>query len=241
MRLKKPRPIPLIMTAVAVVTMFSLGIWQVERLAWKEKLIATIEDARRQPPVPVLPATENDIRKLAFQRVQLEGEFLHEHEFHLAARYDGGVLGYHILTPFKLLDGRIVLLNRGWVPAAKKNPETREQGNITGKISVIGMVRTDRDRNWFTPANQPEKNLWFAKDVGEMASFSHLPLEPVALDVLYDKPPGGIPKPFNGDLEPRNDHLGYAFTWFAIGFACLIIFIIYHRDDKKQNQIIDAK
>lgn len=233
MRFKKPRPIPLLMTVAAVVMMFSLGIWQLERLQWKEGLISAIEAAKKENPVAVLPASEEDMRKLAFQRVQLVGEFLHDQEFHLAARYDNSVLGYHILTPFKLTDGRLVLLNRGWVPANKKNADTRQEGNVQGELSLIGMVRTDRDRNWFTPKNQPEKNIWFAKDVSEMAAFSKLTLAPFALDVLYDTPPGGLPKPFDGDMKPRNDHLGYALTWFMIGFACLIISLIYHRDDKK--------
>lgn len=234
MRFKKPRPIPLLMTIAAVVTMFSLGVWQLERLEWKEGLIAQIEAAKNEKPVALLPASEEGQRALAFQRVQLEGEYVHDNEFHLAARYDNSVLGYHILTPFKLLDGRIVLLNRGWVPAAKKDASTRMEGNVAGEISLIGMVRTDRDRNWFTPKNQPEKNIWFAKDIKEMSDYSKLPLEPVALDVLYDAPPGGLPKPFQGELKPRNDHLGYALTWFMVGFACLIISLIYHKDDKKE-------
>ena len=57
---------------------------------------------------------------------------MNDHEFHLAARYDHNVLGYHVLTPFQLDDGRIVLLNRGWVPYDKKEPATRPEGQLTG-------------------------------------------------------------------------------------------------------------
>lgn len=236
-RFAKPRPLPLIMTVGAVVLMFGLGIWQVERLVWKEKIIHTIELAKKKPPIEGLPQTREALEKLAFQRVQVQGEFQNNREFYLAPRYDGGALGYHVLTPFKLIDGRTVLLNRGWVPNDKKDPATRKEGQIEGKISVITMVRTDRDRTWFTPGNQPEKNVWFAKDIKEMNAYAHLDMAPYALDVLYDAPPGGLPKPFDGDLAPRNDHLGYAITWFSIGLACLIISLMYHyrTPEKKED------
>ena len=227
-RFEKPRFVPLIMTIGAVVMMFGLGIWQVQRLAWKEGLIHNIEEAKAKPPIKGLPQTKEEFEKLAFQRVQLEGEYLNDKEFHLAARYNNGVLGYHVLTPFKTTDGRYVLLNRGWVPTDKKDPAKRKEGQIEGNVSVITMVRTDRDRGYFTPKNQIDRNIWFAKDVKEMGEFAHLDLAPYALDVLYEKPPGGFPKPFDGNLKPRNDHFGYAITWFSIGIACLIISLTYH-------------
>lgn len=236
-RFVKPRPVPLIMTIGAVALMCGLGVWQLQRLAWKDELIYRIETAKEKPPLESLPHTKEELEKLAFHRVQLEGEYRNNQEFHLAARYDHGVLGYHVLTPFQLADGRLVLLNRGWVPTAKKNPTTRQEGQIEGKVSVIAMVRTDRDRNWFTPQNQPGKNIWFAKDINEINDYSKRELAPYALDVLYDTPPGGLPKPFDGNLTPRNDHLGYAITWFSIGLSCLIISLIYHYRPAEKKKI----
>jgi surfeit locus 1 family protein len=114
-RFHKPKAIPLVMSIGAIVLLFGLGAWQLQRLAWKENLIADMESAATEAPLEILP---EDAARYQFRTVRLTGEYL-SHEFHLAARYFRDQLGYVILTPLRLADGRIVLINRGWIPAAK--------------------------------------------------------------------------------------------------------------------------
>lgn len=224
----KPRPIPFLMSAFAVILLFGLGTWQLQRLAWKEALIAQIEQAAAQPPLNDLPDDEAALMAKRFHLVTLEGNYLPDQEFHLAARYFRSQLGYSVLNLFELNDGRIVVLNRGWVPAARKS-----SGEIPpapeGTQSVVAQIRTSNERNPFTPPNQPEQNVWFGRDVTEIAAFTGKNLMPITLDVVGAQDVTQLPIPSDGEIRPRNDHLGYALTWYGVGLSVLIISLVYHR------------
>ncbi len=229
---------PTVMAWMCVVTsttlLLGLSMWQFIRLDWKEGLIADINANQYSRAYGTLPEDIELIhRDMSFARVRLKGKFLHQDELHLAARYYHSQLGYHILTPFKLDDGRVVLLNRGWVHADMKEPETRMEGQVEGYQSVIAMVRLDNDRNAFTPDHDTEKNIWFWRDLDTASFITGYELFPVNLDVLYSAPPGERPIPSNGLVALRNDHLGYALTWLLIAISGLIIFFKYHHHAPK--------
>lgn len=232
----KPKPLPLIMSAAAVLLMFGLGIWQLQRLAWKEALIADIEQAAQFSHAPAtLPDNPDALRALRFRLVAPTGEYLQEPEFHLAARYFRSQLGYSIFNPFKLEDGRIVLVNRGWVPAARK-AEDKHPPAPHGPQTLLAQLRTSHERNPFTPANQPERNVWFGRDVAAMCEHAGLKdCLPVTLDVVREQDPERLPIPATGEIRPRNDHLGYAITWFGIGLAVLVIALLYHRKKPEER------
>jgi surfeit locus 1 family protein len=220
----RPKPIPLIMSAGAVLLMFGLGAWQVQRLIWKEALLAQIEYAASQAPLLQMP---DDPKPYRFYRVQLEGEYLPDAEFHLAARYFRSQLGYALLTPFRLADdGRIVIVSRGWIPTQHKdNPPPAPEGNIT----LLAQIRTSDERNPFTPPNDPARNIWFGRDALQMGEQAGLDVLPITLDAIGDQDTSVLPIPSDGALRPRNDHLGYAITWFGVGIGVLIMSLLYHR------------
>ncbi len=232
----KPHAIAWCMVAASTLLLFSLSIWQLQRLAWKEGLINTITSYQYERAYGGLPEDTTNIEELSFARILLHGEFLHEHEVHLAARYYNSQLGYHILTPFKLTDERLVLLNRGWVHVDNKDPATRMEGQVEGLQHVVGMIRTDNDRNSFTPDNDVENNIWFWRDVAGIIEATNLPLYPVTLDILYDIPAGNQPIPSDGLIRLRNDHLSYAITWFLIGLSGIIIFATYHYRSRETQE-----
>lgn len=224
----RPRPVPLIMSLAAFVLMMGLGIWQLQRLEWKEGLIANIEKTQNERPSEILPP-DTELQNHPFARYLVSGSFLNEHEFHLAARDYMAQRGYHILTPFRMDDGRIILLNRGWVPQEKKKAETRPESLIEGPTTQLIRLRPDKDRNYFTPDASPKDNLWFWKNLEGMEKYSGLVLTPVTADVLGEQSMEHLPIPLEDKMILRNDHLGYALTWFMVGIAVAIIFIVYHR------------
>lgn len=231
----RPRPVPLIMTVVMVVTLFYLGAWQVQRLIWKEALIAQIETAEQTAPLLELP---DDIAAHQFYRVQLRGQYLPQQQFHLAARYYKSQLGYSLLLPFQLsADGRIVLVARGWIPTALKDKAPLPP---QGEITLLAQIRTTNERNPFTPENQPAKNIWFGRDVAEMGASAGLDLLPFTLDLIGEQHRDQLPVPSDGKLRPRNDHLHYAITWFAIGASALIISLLYHRKPRSVKPKADS-
>ena len=168
--------------------MFTLGTWQVQRLFWKENLIATLEQAANTPPSTALPQSDEALLALTYERFIVEGEYLHGYEAHLTPRYYQSDLGYHILTPFRMTDGRIILLNRGWVPTHKKQLDTRAETVVIGPHEQTIMIRSDRDHNRFTPINQPDQNIWFWRDIAAIETHTGLDLLPINADVIAENP-----------------------------------------------------
>lgn len=223
-----PQLWPTIITLVCLGTVMTLGIWQLQRLAWKNQIItevtaATSGEATPLPnPVPLLEDHE-------YRRVVLQGEFLHAHELHLAARYHRNQLGYHLLTPMRLQDQRVILVNRGFVPKDSVQPDTRPQSLVQGEQRFEAMLQAPRGKGLFTPDNDPDANMWFWVDMDAIKNSTGLALLPAVANAIQLETEGGLPIASTGKIEFRNDHFMYAITWFCLALAMMIIYISYHR------------
>ena len=106
---------PTVFLVPALALMIGLGVWQLERLAWKTDLIDRIERGLAAPPVP-LPARLDD-PGFDYRRVTVTGRFDAVHAFPLLARVHDGAAGIQVVTPLlRDDDGPAVMINRGWVP-----------------------------------------------------------------------------------------------------------------------------
>ncbi|MDH3234186.1 MAG: SURF1 family protein [Alphaproteobacteria bacterium] len=218
---------PTLMVIPAVLFMAGLGVWQVERRAWKTDLIET-RRSRIASPAIALPQAP-DLSKTEYRRVRLRGRFLHDREMYLGGRSWRGKLGYHIITPMTLSVGGAVLVNRGWVPVKRKDRATRQAGQISGEISIIGHLRAQPAKSRFSPDNDPDKNFWFQIDLSAMAAHAKLRDTPTFyVQAAEPIPPGGWPKPVPIGVNLPNDHLKYAITWFALAVAFAAIYVLYH-------------
>jgi len=212
-----------------IITTVSLGIWQVQRLEEKTALIARIE---RGAGIHMKEVPSNDaaLAALEFHRVRLQGAWVEDTEFHVAARYFKGENGYHIFAPLALADGRTALVNRGWVPTKQKEIAMRPESVVRGKADVVAMVRIGADRNFFTPISQPEKNMWFGRDVAQMQKAAGLKnVIPATFDVVGAQDAKTLPVAFAGEIKLRNDHLSYIITWFGIALGMVVICVLSHR------------
>ena len=219
----------------AFATTVGLGTWQVQRLQWKTDLINEIETAKKNAPLTAkdLPTDESAWKEKNFWPVKLTGTWNHEIEYHLAPRYYKSQLGYHLVEPLVLADKRVVLVNRGWVPAARKEIDTRPKTIGVGRETVTGMIRYGNERNPFTPENQKEKNVWFGRDVKEMAAFYDVKnVLPAMVDQVGTQNIEKLPIPSDGAIHLRNDHLTYIITWYSIALGILVIFMLSHRKKK---------
>jgi surfeit locus 1 family protein len=230
-RFHRPHPMAWLCFLAAFFTLIALGIWQLERLSWKEALIAEIEAAKTAPPLTALPDTASvKASASVFRRIAITGTFAKQ-EFHVTPRYYHEKLGYHLFVPFTLRDGRHVLVNRGWVPTAQKDPATRPKSLTPhGKVTLTVMLRDEPARHYFTPPNQPEKNLWFGRDVEGMARVAGITdIYPYSLDIVGVQQADILPIPSDGNIPLLNDHLHYAITWFLLAIGALVVFMVFHR------------
>ncbi len=209
-----------------------LGVWQMERREWKRDILNRIATNQTVAPMPLDELVKGDPLRREYGRVTLSGSFLHDKEFHLAARSLKNDVGVQVVTPVRTDDGKIVLFDRGWVPSTKKEPAKRAEGQVTGKVELTGIVRRSQVQRQFAPDNVPDKNVWFHVDVPLMRKMAGGASDPV-LDTFFleadARPnPGGVPIGGQTRLDIPNDHLQYALTWFGIALAMAGVYLAYH-------------
>src|ERR1051325_634862 len=134
------RLVPTLITVPIVLLCIGLGFWQIQRLHWKEGLIAQRRLAL-EAPSSVSPRTLDEARALEFRRVVDEGEFRNDKELFLNAIGPEGEAGFDVLTPLAEPGGRIVFVDRGFVPTELRDPAKRAAGRPTGTIRVSGLLR----------------------------------------------------------------------------------------------------
>src|SRR3546814_10434401 len=161
---------------------------------------------------------------MEFTRVRLEGRFLHDDEFYLGARTDNGRVGLNVVTPFRLDDGRVILVNRGWVPENRRDPATRAEGQPAGEVAVVGLLRTDgwKGFDFAKPPNDPAERFYFWLDLPVMAEYVEEGpvITEVYVDAVASELPGGLPIGGQTRVNLPNDHLEYAITWYS--FAVIL-------------------
>ncbi len=225
----RPALWPTLIALPAVALTFGLGVWQVQRLAWKEGLIAERTARIALPVLDALPSPF-DPNVHSFRRARLSGVFLHGKEMYRPARSRrAGEIGLHIVTPFRLGGGGTILVNRGWVPGLRRNPETRRDGQVAGSVTLVGILRTPARTGYFVPENDPAKNTWFRIDLQQMAKHAGVDaVRPYYADLVADAP-GGWPRGGQTRVSVRNAHLEYAITWFSLCLIGIAVYILWHR------------
>jgi surfeit locus 1 family protein len=216
---------PTLFAAAGVSVLLGLGGWQVQRLQWKEELIAEIVARRAAEPLAALPMTVDPA--LEFRRVALSGRLLHDKEIRLQSRTRGGSSGVELVTPLVLDDGTVVLVNRGWVPAAKAEPAARPETRGGGEARIEGLVRLGERLGWATPVNKPDQGLWFA--AVPMAIAEAVGVAAVPYLVVVEGESGALPRPRPPAALPVNDHLSYAITWFTLAGVLIVVYVAWRR------------
>ncbi|MBL0370831.1 SURF1 family protein [Rhizobium sp. KVB221] len=215
--------------AVAFIILLSLGTWQIERMHWKETLLADIEARRTAPPMTVDQAMTRIAASepVDYAAISVSGRFDHAHESYFLATHDGEP-GFYVYTPMTMADGRVVLVNRGFVPEALKNPSSRPQGLAAGEAEVTGLARAKLEKkpSFVVPENDPGKNLYFWKDMDAMAlsaGIDQQKLLPFFIDANDAPNPGGFPIGGVTQIDFPNSHLSYALTWYGLAAVLAIV------------------
>ncbi len=232
---------PTVLTLPALAVLVALGVWQLQRMDWKEALVEE-RRARAAGPVIELPTDGRiRVRDLVHRRVAVSGRYMHEAEMHLLNRVRDGVPGMHLVTPLVRADGGPTLLvDRGWVPPDWPGSPLA----VNEEVVVEGIVRTESEPGFFVPENRPESNEWYHLDLVQMATSAGVlpfpdfyifataeaPAEPGAAAAGDAAAAGRADYPVANEwrVELRNEHLSYAITWFALAGALLTIYVIYH-------------
>lgn len=203
---------PLIAGLGGAAVLVALGVWQLQRLDWKEGVLARIEARIAAAPGPV-PA-EPDPAAQRYLPVRATGT-TGARELHVLVSDKTLGAGFRIVTAFETDTGRRLLLDRGFVP-----DEAKDDARPSADLTVTGNLHWPDERDVFTPENDRAGNWWFARDVDRMAQA--LDTEPVLIVARATEPPqpGIRPLPVGTEAIPNN-HLGYAVQWFGMAAVWL--------------------
>ncbi len=213
-------------TALSILLLGALGIWQLRRLEEKTELIARIESALQQEP-RTLDAAPDDPEALVWHRARLRGTLLSSRSFAFGSVGHGGRNGAKLITPLRLADGSLLLVDLGWIPASRIAELRTEQGArqrvvVEGVLEDLRMFR----RRWFTPADDAEGRHLYALDPKALARWLGRTPLPLLLAAERAEPAEVLALPLGGARLPRNPHLGYAMTWFSLAAALAVIYLL---------------
>lgn len=205
-------------------TFISLGVWQIQRLSWKLDLIARV-DQRVHAAAVAAPKTASLADE--YRKVTVTGSLLNDKETVVQAVTELGA-GFWVLTPLRQTDGAIVLVNRGFVSAERRDAARHSQP--AGPITVTGLLRLTEPKGGFLRDNDPETERWYSRDVAAIAAARHLPnAAAYFIDADATPNPGGYPVGGLTVIHFSNNHLVYAITWFGLAAMTVVCSVILFR------------
>ena len=217
--------LPLLFGLVGCAILIALGSWQLQRLAWKQGILAQISARLTDTPValPALPDPAGD----KYLPVRVTGRFTGSEIDVLASLKEVGA-GYRVIAAFRTDDGRMILIDRGFLPE-----DQRARPRLATTAVIVGTLHWPDESDSFTPPPDAAREIWFARDVPAMAA--KLQTEPVLIVAREATGDGITPLPVDTQGIPNN-HLNYALTWFSLaavwaGMTLLLLWRIRRRTD----------
>ncbi|KJF75411.1 SURF1 family protein [Agrobacterium arsenijevicii] len=219
-RIRPAAIVVLLLTIVLTGFLLALGTWQVQRLSWKLDLIERVEGRAHAAPVDAPAASEwpalTDPAEYEYRRVKLSGTFLNDRQVQVYTVSDLGP-GYWVMTPLRRDDGSSIIVNRGFVPSDKRDPSSRQEGDLAGRVEIVGLMRTPETGGLFLRTNDPANGRWYSRNIPQISQASGLSnVAPFYVDADATPNPGGLPVGGKTMLTFPNNHLSYAITWYIL-------------------------
>lgn len=213
-----------VLILLALPLLLSLGFWQLDRAAQKRALEAGF--AEQQARAPML-LKDKDITQLPlYQRIIAEGQFDNEHTWLLDNKQRRGRVGYEVVSPFVLTDGRIILVNRGWLAASTSRAELPVIAEVAGTKTIFAELVDVSEHPLLDATHTADEwpRVVMAIELQAMASQLAKPLAPRYLR-LDDSSAGAFETDWQAMQMGSQKHVGYAVQWFAMALALCIWFV----------------
>lgn len=228
-----PRPWPTALCLAGLSILLGLGFWQLDRLEWKEGLLARI-DARMAASAVPPPAGALDLEGWEYRRVVVSGRFDHAKEVPVFKVGAQGGAGFDLYVPLKPGDAaEEIWVNRGWVGETVYEGNPEAVARPVGLATLEGVVRKPWRPGPFTPDNDPTANRWFWPELAAMNRMRRIESRAFVVHALPEAGAARWPRAERPGVNIRNDHLSYAITWFALAGALVVIYLLAHLKQRK--------
>ena len=200
----------LVLGLSGALVLISLGVWQMQRLAWKEGIIAGASEMIAAGPIP-LPAAPDPAAD-RYRAVTVTGAFTGDEAHVLTSTREAGP-GFLVIAAYETTEGRRILIDRGFVPETDKATLRPRR-----TVDVVGNLNWPDDVTASTPPYDTTRAIWYGRDVAGIASL--LDTQPILVIAQSDTGDAIRPQPVT-TAGFRNDHLNYAVTWFSLAAVWL--------------------
>jgi surfeit locus 1 family protein len=216
-----------LLVVVGVIVMVNLGFWQLDRLDQRQEFNAQVIARIDQPTVALdaLLAESADPDDLAWRPVAATGTYLVDEQVVVVNRSQNGRAGDNVVTPLRLADGRVLLVNRGFVPFGVEIPDVP-----AATVNVQGLARTSQERRTGQLSDPAEGQLSQVQRVDLDRLAQQIPGEmvPIYVDLLASEPAElpGLPEPVIRPDLSDGPHLAYAVQWFIFSAAVVVGWVL---------------
>jgi surfeit locus 1 family protein len=248
-RFKNPGLVPWLFIILATFTLTSLGVWQMQRLLWKETMLAGIEAGQKEAPLTTLPKEVKNWEALTYKRVQFIGELDRQTYFLRLGMHKDVGSGFYVESLFRLpvsggKEPLYILANRGFIGGTQAQVKAKlASEKTTNPTMLMGILRPAYAPRVFSPKNRPEINVWTSEEMplieAELnklaAPETTIKLAPLVIEVTKEQGAehDAVTIANKGEIRLRNDHLGYAVTWFSLALVGVVMFGFYCRKNDK--------
>lgn len=207
--------------------LIGLGFWQLQRAEQKATLQELLIQQQDLPPLQ-WPAGESpaaDETGNLYRRVIMQGQFNNQQTWLLENKILHGRVGYEALVPFYLKDGRAVLVNRGWLAGTGYRDQLPEVPKAVAESASGRLVKPSNNallQQQLTAERWPQTALQV--DLEQMQAILGVPLLPWVLQI-EPQHPAALDAQWSNINMPASKHLGYAWQWFSMALALLILTI----------------
>lgn len=230
----RPKLWPTLVTLALLPVLISLGFWQMDRAARKETLQKVYETRKNANPVNLTDLDKNillNTNEMVWRRLLVRGTYLPDKQFLLDNQIMRGQAGYLVYTPFRLEDRNLlVIINRGWVPAGPDRTRTPRLTTPANRVELQGVAKLPQSPGIVLEQaqNEPMENGFVRLqhlDLERLGETFESPLLPYIIR-LEGENNEGLLREWRQPGFGKEKHLGYAFQWFALSAALVIIYIV---------------
>jgi surfeit locus 1 family protein len=212
------RYVPTLAAMTLIVLFLCAAYWQYTRMDDKLRQRAALDTATAAAPI-ALPHGVDDWSTLRFRRVRLAGHYDAAHQILIDNRIDDGHVGYHVVTPFVLDDGRAVLVDRGFVPRGATRSDVPVVPVAKGDVEVRGRI--ELPRRYFELGHPvPVGNVWQNLDPAKFAAATGLDVPPIVIEQDGDASGDGLVRNWPPPDFGVDTNRSYMLQWIA--FAAVV-------------------
>jgi cytochrome oxidase assembly protein ShyY1 len=226
-----------LLVVAAIVVMVNLGFWQLRRLDERQAFNAVIEQRYDASAVPLddllTPGAGPD--DIAWRPVTAAGTYLPDEGILIVNRSQNGRPGVNTVVPLVLDDGRILLVNRGFVPQGFDEPSVPAT-----EVRVTGRLRASQERRTGQLSDPSDGDLREAQrvDIDRLERQFDAPVVGMYVDLISSSPAEqpGVPEPVIAPDLSEGNHLSYAVQWFIFSVAAAVGWVLAVRRSAATNR-----